>query len=65
MRNALDLSTTTAPAWTARGACSRDWAEPAEKNATSTPRNASAVTFSMRIASPAKVTVLPTERSVA
>src|SRR4029453_8639889 len=63
MRNAFDLSTTTAPARTASGACSFDWALPAEKKAISTPRKPSGVTFSTRTDSPAKVTVLPTERS--
>src|SRR5262245_52765302 len=63
IRNAFDLSTTTAPARTARGACSFDWAVPAEKKAISTPRKASGVTFSTRMESPAKVTDLPTERS--
>src|SRR5580765_1361937 len=63
IRNALDLSTTTAPALTAWGAYSFDCAEPAEKNATSMPLNAPGPTFSTRIVSPLKVTVLPTERS--
>src|SRR3990170_438735 len=65
MRKALDLSTTTAPDLTASGAYSLDWAEPAEKRATWTPLNASGPTFSTRIFSPLKVTVLPTERSEA
>ena len=65
IRNALDLSTTTAPALTACGAYSLAWAEPAEKKATSTPLKASGPTFSTRIVSPLKVTVLPTERSEA
>src|SRR6185369_6704273 len=63
IRNALDLSTTTAPAFTAWGAYSFDCAEPAEKNATSTPLNAPGPTLSTRIVSPLKMTVLPTERS--
>ena len=65
MRKALDLSTTTAPAFTACGAYSFDWAEPAEKSAMSTPLNDSGPTLSMRMVSPLKVTVLPTERSEA
>src|SRR6266542_4825506 len=65
MRKALDLSTTTAPALTARGAYSLDCAEPAEKKATSTPLKASGPTFSTRIVSPLKATVFPAERSEA
>ena len=65
MRKALDLSTTTAPALTACGAYSLDCAEPAEKNATSTPRKASGPTCSTRIFSPLKVTLFPTDRSEA
>src|SRR6266545_4459509 len=65
MRYALDLSTTTAPALTARGACSLDCAEPAEKKATSTPWKASGPSVSTRMLSPLNVTALPTERSEA
>src|SRR5712691_11549235 len=65
IRNALDLSTTVAPAATRRGAISRDWAEPAEQNAISTPLKADASTRRTGRASPRKVTVLPTERSEA
>ena len=63
MRNALDLSTTTAPALTATGANSLDCAEPAENSAISTPLNASGPIFSTRSVSPRKVTGLPAERS--
>jgi hypothetical protein len=65
MRKALDLSTTIAPAFTASGANSFDWAEPAEKSATCTPLKHSGPTFSTRRLSPAKVTVFPTDRSEA
>ena len=65
MRKALDLSTTTAPAFTAWGAYSFDCEEPAEKRAMSTPLNASGPSLPMRMVSPLKVTVLPTERSEA
>src|SRR5713226_10376200 len=54
---ALDLSTTTAPAFTASGAYSLDWAEPAEKKATWTPLKAPGPTSSTRTGSPLKVTV--------
>ena len=63
IRNAFDLSTTTAPARAAMGACSFDCAVPAEKKAMSIPRSASGVTFSTRTASPANATLFPTERS--
>jgi hypothetical protein len=65
MRKALDLSTTTAPAFTANGAYSFDCAEPAEKSAMSTPLKESGPTASTRIVSPLKVTVLPAERAEA
>src|SRR5712691_6987223 len=65
MRYALDLSTTTAPALTACGAYSFDWADPAEKSATSTPLKASGPSFSTRTVSPLNVMALPTERSEA
>src|SRR5882724_10682212 len=65
IRKALDLSTTTAPALTASRAHFLDWAEPAEKNATSTPLKAPGPTFCTRIDSPLKGTLLPTERSEA
>src|SRR5215510_14471482 len=63
MRNALDLSTTTAPAFTACGAYSRAWAEPAEKKATSVPSKTPGPRGSTRICSPANVTVFPAERA--
>src|SRR5215467_3967935 len=65
MRLALDLSMTTAPAFTARGASSFDCPEPAEKNAMSTPLKASAPAFSTRMVSPLNAIVLPTDRSEA
>src|SRR5262245_34310595 len=65
IRNALDLSTTTAPARTAWGAYSRDCAEPAEKNAMSVPAKAPGPTASTRRRSPFHVIVFPTDRSEA
>src|SRR5271154_5143141 len=63
IRNALDLSTTIAPALTAIGANSRDWSAPAENSAISMPWNELASSFSMVIVSPAKVPVLPADRA--
>jgi len=54
-----------APALAIIGAYSRAWALPAEQMAMSTPLKADASTFWTLTASPAKVTVLPTERSEA
>src|SRR5262249_45984164 len=62
-RNALDLSTTMAPASTAAGASARDWAEPAEKNASSMPRNGASLATSTGMASPRNVTWRPAERA--
>ena len=56
---------TTAPALAIIGAYSRAWREPAEQMAMSTPLKAGASTRCTRTASPANVTVLPTERSEA
>ena len=63
MRQAFDLSMTIAPAFTMSGAYSLDCAEPAEQIAISTPRKAAASKRRTGTASPANVTVLPTERS--
>src|ERR671910_3501626 len=65
IRHALDLSTTTAPAFTIMGAYSFDCGEPAAQKAMSTPLNAAASTFRSEMDSDWKVTVLPTERSEA
>src|SRR2546427_769719 len=63
MRNALDLSMTTAPAWTSMGAYAFDWTEPAEQKAICTPLKAPGSIFWTRTGSPRNGTVLPTERS--
>src|SRR5207245_195395 len=65
MRNALDLSMTTAPAWTSMGAYAFDWTEPAEQKAICTPLKAPGSIFWTRTGSPRNGTVFPTERSAA
>src|SRR5204862_5289690 len=64
-RQALDLSTTTAPAFAIIGAYSLACAVPAEQMAISTPLKAAGSTRPTRMSSPRKLTVLPTERSEA
>ena len=65
MRNADELSTTTAPAAANRGACSRDRLPPAENRATSMPAG-SAVARSSIVTSPHVVsTTRPAERELA
>jgi hypothetical protein len=56
---------TIAPAWRIIGTNSFDWAEPAEQKTMSSPRKAGASTRWTRTAFPAKVTVVPTDRSEA
>src|SRR6185295_16559505 len=65
MRKADELSTTTAPAFTALGANSRDALAPAENKAMSTPSNDLSVNSSTAIVLPPNLTVLPTERELA
>ncbi len=63
MRNALVLSTTTAPAATAAGANSLLIDPPAEKNAICTPLKLSLVSSSIGQAWPLNVAVLPALRA--
>src|SRR5438105_14123134 len=65
IRNAEELSITTAPAFTAIGANFREMPEPAENSAISTPSNEVSVSSSITILSPRKSMVLPAERALA
>jgi hypothetical protein len=65
IRNAEELSTTTAPAFTAAGANFREMPPPAENSAISTPSNDRSVSSSIAIFSPRKSMVLPAERALA
>lgn len=65
IRNALELSTTTHPAWAARGANSREMAPPALNRAISIPLNEFLVNSLTSIAAPRKLNVLPTDRDEA
>jgi hypothetical protein len=63
MRQALELSTTTAPAPAAMGPYSLLMPPPAENKAISTPSKESLFNTSTGISLPRKVTFLPKERS--
>src|SRR5580692_9936933 len=63
IRNADELSTTTAPWRTAGGAKRFDWLPPAENNAMSTPAKLSSVNSSTVTGFPLKGSVLPAERA--
>ena len=65
MRQALELSTTTAPAAAAMGPYSLLMLPPAENRAISTPSKESLVKTSTGISLPMKVTFLPMDRSEA
>ena len=65
MRKAEELSTTTAPAFTAAGANFREMSPPAENSAMSTPSKDFSVSSSITILSPRKSMVLPAERALA
>src|SRR5436190_4058265 len=65
MRNADELSTTTAPAFTAIGAKFLEMPLPAENSAISTPLNEVAPSSSISMLSPRKLIVLPAERALA
>ena len=65
IRNADELSTTTAPALTAIGANFLEMPPPAENSAISTPSNEFSVSSSMTIVCPRKSSVLPAERALA
>ena len=62
MRNAEELSTTTAPCRTAIGANRRDTAPPAENSAMSTPGKLSSFSSSTAIPSPRNSSLRPAER---
>ena len=62
MRNAEELSTTTAPCRTAIGANRRDTAPPAENSAISTPGKLSSFSSSTAMPSPRNSSLLPAER---
>jgi hypothetical protein len=63
MRNAEELSMTTAPAFTAMGAKRLEMPLPAENNAMSTPSKLASVSSSIRRSRPRNFWVLPTERA--
>ena len=65
MRQALELSTTTAPARAAMGPNSLLMPPPAENRAISTPSKESSFNTSTGISLPRKVTFLPKDRSEA
>ncbi len=65
IRNAEELSITTAPAFTAAGENLREMPAPAENNAMSTPSKDFSVSSSMTILSPRKSMVLPADRALA
>src|SRR5207244_5315105 len=65
MRKAEELSTTTAPAFTATGANLREMLPPAENSAMSTPSNERSVSSSIMTSLPRKATLLPAERALA
>ncbi len=62
MRNAEELSITTAPAATAAGASARAASAPAENSTSSRPAKPSMVASSMRTGSPRNLTLRPAER---
>ena len=63
LRQAEELSTTTAPAAAKRGACSREAAPPAEKMATSMPLRSAVATSSTSTWAPRKSTTVPALRA--
>ncbi|MGY3160156.1 hypothetical protein ACVW0V_009296 [Bradyrhizobium elkanii] len=65
IRNAEELSTTTAPDFTASGANFLEMPLPAENSAMSTPSKARSVSSSITTGLPRKLTVLPAERALA
>ena len=65
MRNADELSITTAPAFTAIGENLRETPLPTENSAMSTPSKESSRNSSIATVSPRKSTVLPAERTLA
>lgn len=65
LRQAEELSTTTAPAAANRGACTRDIVAPAENSAMSRPDGSAVSLFSTSISSPRKASFLPSERAEA
>ena len=65
IRKADELSTTTAPAFTAIGANFREMPPPAENSAMSTPWKEFSVSSSITICWPRKSMVLPAERALA
>jgi hypothetical protein len=65
IRNAEELSMTTAPAFAAVGENLRETELPAENSARSTPAKEPSVSSSMTISCPRKVSRLPAERALA
>ncbi len=65
MRQALELSMTSAPASAKRGAWAREPVAPAEKSATSTPAGSAVATSSTTTEWPPKSIEVPAERAVA
>ncbi len=65
MRNADELSTTTAPAFTAAGAKRFDCAPPAENSAMSTPLRLSSVSSCTATSAPRNFIFLPADRAEA
>ena len=65
MRKAEELSTTTAPAFTAIGVNFLEMPPPAENSAISTPSNEVSLSSSITIRWPRKSMVLPAERALA
>jgi hypothetical protein len=65
LRQAEELSTTTAPAAAKRGACTRDIVAPAENSAMSRPDGSAVSLFSTSISWPRKGIFLPSERAEA
>ena len=65
MRKALELSTTTQPAWTAMGAYSFEMLPPALNSAMSMPAKESFVSSATVFSAPRYVSFLPTERAEA
>ena len=65
MRQALELSMTTAPASAKRGACAREPVAPAENSAMSTPVGSAVATSSTTTLCPPNSSDVPAERAVA
>jgi hypothetical protein len=63
LRNADELSMTTAPAAAKRGACSRESVAPAENNAMSIPARSAVDASSTMISSPRNGSFLPADRA--